>query len=39
MIIYIHTKKGIKESSTKTNPESLAEADPAAPAPAAPRRI
>ena len=38
MIIYIHIKKGIKESNTKTNPVSLAEADPAAPAPAAPRR-
>ena len=25
MIIYIHNKKGIKESNTKTNPESLAE--------------
>ena len=38
MIIYIHTKNEIKESKTKTNPESLTEADPAAPAPAAPKR-
>ena len=36
MIIYIHPKNEIKERKTKTNPESLTDADPAAPLPQAP---
>ena len=38
LIIYIHIENEIEERKRKSNPKSMTGADPAAPAPVAPRR-